>query len=131
MEDFELIKIADKAKENSYSPYSNFKVGACVLTEKGNIFTGCNIENISFGASICAERTAIFKAISEGEKNFKKIAVMSSSKNFTYPCGMCIQVLFEFMPDGELIVSNSDGKTEKYKIKDLMPYQFNENLKKY
>ncbi len=131
MEDSELIKIADKAKENSYSPYSGFKVGACVLTEKGNVFTGCNVENISFGASICAERTAILKAVSEGEKNFKKIAVMSSGKNFTYPCGICIQVLFEFMPEGELIVSNNDGKIEKYKIKDLMPYQFNEKLKKY
>lgn len=131
MEDFELIKIANKAKENSYSPYSGFKVGACVLTEKGRIFTGCNIENISFGATICAERTAIFKAISEGEKNFKKIAVMSSGENFAYPCGICIQVLYEFMPDGELIVSNRDGKIEKYKIKDLMPYQFNEKLRKY
>lgn len=129
MTDKDLIKIANKAKEFSYSPYSKFKVGAALLTQEGKVYTGCNIENISFGATNCAERTALFKAISEGERNFCKLAIMSSSKDFTFPCGICRQVLFEFMPNGEIILGNSNDEIKTLKMTELMPYQFYEDLR--
>lgn len=119
----ELIKIANEAKEFAYVPYSNFKVGAALLTEFGKVFTGCNVENASYGATNCAERTAIFKAVSEGYKTFKKIAVVSSSGDFTPPCGICLQVLAEFMLDGELILCNAN-EIKAMKISELLPYNF-------
>ncbi|HHW67293.1 MAG: cytidine deaminase [Epulopiscium sp.] len=120
----ELIKKAEEAREKAYVPYSNFKVGAAVLTEKGEFFTGCNIENASYGATNCAERTAIFKAVSEGEKNIKAIAIVSSSGDFTYPCGICRQVIAEFMRDGEIILGNSKGEYRIYKTEEILPFAF-------
>ncbi|NLK97477.1 MAG: cytidine deaminase [Epulopiscium sp.] len=120
----ELIKKAEEAKENAYVPYSNFKVGAAVLTDKGEVYTGCNIENASYGASNCAERTAIFKAVSEGEKKFKAIAIVSSSGDFTYPCGICRQVIVEFMRDGEIILGNSKGEYRVYRTEEILPFAF-------
>lgn len=109
-----LIKLAEKAKESAYAPYSGFKVGAAVLTSDGKIFTGCNIENSSYGATVCAERVAIFKAVSEGYREFSKIAVTAM------PCGMCRQALAEFCgEDFEIIV----GK-EIYKLGDILPEAF-------
>ena len=119
-----LIKAAEKAMENSYSPYSNFKVGAAVLTGKGGIYTGCNIENASYGATNCAERTAVFKAVSEGEREFLKIAVVSSAGDLTFPCGICRQVLVEFMPEGRIILKDKNGAVKEYTVKSLLPNSF-------
>ena len=117
-ENEKLYDIAVKAKEYAYAPYSGFKVGAALLTEDGMVFIGNNIENKSYGASNCAERTAFFKAISEGQK-----AIASDSDDFTYPCGICRQVMAEFMLDGEIILGN--GKEIKvYPVKDLIPNTF-------
>jgi cytidine deaminase len=99
MDNFKLLELAEQAKENAYVPYSKFKVGAALLTKSGKVYTGCNVEVASFGATNCAERTAIFKAISEGETEFEKIAVASSNDDETFPCGICRQVIVEFSKD--------------------------------
>ena len=114
--DRELLDKAKEAMVYSYSPYSRFKVGACVLTKDGHIYTGCNIENSSFGATNCAERTAIFKAVSEGRKEFAKIAIVSSSGLKTYPCGICRQVMSEFFKGNEQIILENAGEIIKYTI---------------
>lgn len=124
MKNEELLIIANKAKEYAYAPYSKLKVGAAILTKDDKIFMGCNIENASYGATICAERTAIFKAVSEGERNLVKLALTSSQEDFITPCGICRQVLCELMPDGEVIISNSKNEMKIFKVKDLMPEQF-------
>ena len=124
MDNKELIAIAHKAKEFAYSPYSNFKVGAALLTSDGKVFTGCNIENGSYGATNCAERTAIFKAVSEGVTDFEKIAIVSSGGDFTMPCGICLQVMSEFMLDKEVILSNDNGEVKILKVKEFLPYNF-------
>ncbi len=120
----QLIKKAHEAKEYAYAPFSNFKVGACLLGTNGKIYTGCNIENSTYGATNCAERTAIFKAVSEGQKEFTKIAIVSSSNDFTSPCGICRQVLFEFMSEGTVLLSNSKGEIKEYTVKELLPEGF-------
>jgi len=97
--DKDLIEKARKAKEFAYSPYSKFPVGAAILAKSGKVYTGCNIENSSFGLSICAERVALFKAVSVGEKEFVKLAVVGPENSSVFPCGACRQVLFEFAPD--------------------------------
>ena len=122
MDNKELMKMAKKAKENAYVPYSNFKVGAALLTKSGKVYTGCNVEIASIGATNCAERTAIFKAVSEGEKEFEKIAVTGDAKE-TYPCGICRQVIVEFGTDIEVIIEK-DSKLKVFKIDDLLPYSF-------
>lgn len=96
MNNVELINYAKKAMNNAYAPYSNFCVGAALLTDDGTVYTGCNIENSSFGATICAERTAAVKAVSEGHRRFTKIAIVSKAGGYTYPCGICRQFLSEF-----------------------------------
>lgn len=118
-----LIIEAKKAMTYAYVPYSNFKVGAALLTESGHVYTGCNIENASFGATNCAERTAIFKAVSEGEHKFVKIAVVSSSEEHTFPCGICRQVMAEFMPEGEVIFE-SKKDILVLKVTELLPFRF-------
>ncbi len=124
MDNKALIDMALKAMENAYAPYSGFKVGAALLCSDKKVYTGCNIENSSYGASNCAERTAIFKAVSEGEREFEKIAIVSSSGNFTFPCGICRQVLSEFMYDKTVVLfSEKDGISE-FKVKDLLPEAF-------
>ena len=115
--DRELLDKAKEAMVYSYSPYSRFKVGACVLTKDGHIYTGCNIENSSFGATNCAERTAIFKAVSEGRKEFAKIAIVSSSGLKTYPCGICRQVMSEFCKENFLIILENGKKNKRIKIR--------------
>ncbi len=120
----ELIKIADEAKEMAYAPFSKFKVGAALLGKSGKVYTGCNVENSSYGGTNCAERTAIFKAISEGEREYTKIAIMASSGEFTGPCGICRQVIFEFMEDGEVILGNDAGEMQVYTVKELLPLGF-------
>lgn len=118
----ELIDKAYLALEQAYAPYSKFKVGAAVLAD-GIVFTGCNIENASYGATVCAERCAIFKAISEGHKKIEKIAIVSSSGDFTMPCGICRQVMLEFMAEGTVVVT--DGKKiQEFFVKELLPKGF-------
>lgn len=119
----ELVEKAYEAMEFAYTPYSKFNVGAALLTKSGKVYTGCNVEIASLGATNCAERTAIFKAISEGEKEYTAIAVVSSSKDFTYPCGICRQVIVEFGKDIDIIVAK-DYDYEVYKIDDLLPHSF-------
>lgn len=104
-----LIERAKEARERAYVPYSNFKVGAAVLTESGEIYTGCNVENSSYGLSNCAERTAIFKAVSEGHKDFKAIAIVADTERACPPCGACRQVILEFGKDIEVIMANLNG----------------------
>ena len=120
-----LILAAKKAMNNAYAPYSNFKVGAAIATKTGQIFTGCNIENVSYGATICAERCAAIKAVSEGYREFTKIAIVSSSNDFTYPCGICRQFLAEFGIDIKFVLSNNKGEIKEKMLKELLPEAFN------
>lgn len=127
MTDRELLKLAEDIRENAYVPYSNFRVGAALLTEGGEVFTGCNIECASYGGCNCGERTALFKAVSEGHRDIKKIAIASSNseKNEpTYPCGICRQVIIEFGADIEIVLGYSEGDIIVHKIKNLIPNYF-------
>lgn len=124
MDNKALIDMALKAMENAYAPYSGFKVGAALLCSDKKVYTGCNIENSSYGASNCAERTAIFKAVSEGEREFEKIAIVSSCGDFTFPCGICRQVLSEFMYDKTVVLFSEKGGIREFKVKDLLPEAF-------
>lgn len=119
-----LINEAEKARNRAYTPYSKFKVGAAVLSVDGKIFTGCNIENASFGLAVCAERVAIFKAISEGSTKFKAIAVIGNTDKPCSPCGACRQVISEFGEDILLIMANLKGDVKIKKIKELLPEAF-------
>ncbi|QZY56557.1 cytidine deaminase [Crassaminicella profunda] len=131
MSEKELFERAVKAKEYAYVPYSNFRVGAAVLTKDGKIYTGCNVECASFGGTNCAERTAIFKAISEGNRDFEAIAIASDNGAFTFPCGICRQVIFEFGKDIKIIVGDGYGKIKVIPIEELLPYGFSgEDLNK-
>lgn len=124
MTDRELLEIAKKAMLNAYAPYSNFKVGAALLCADGTVFSGCNIENSSYGASNCAERTAIFKAVSEGYRDFSAIAIVSSSGGETFPCGICRQVLAEFAPNIRVLLSDKENNPVSYNFQEIMPYIF-------
>ncbi len=124
MDNKELLKIAEKAKENAYVPYSKFHVGAALLTKSGKVFTGCNVECASYGGTNCAERTAIFKAVSEGEREFEKIAVTSDNIGETYPCGICRQVILEFGRNIKVILGESEGEYREMSIQELIPYGF-------
>ncbi len=128
MTDTELLEAAEKAMGNAYAPYSGFNVGAALLCSSGKVFTGCNVENSSYGASNCAERTAVFKAVSEGYKDFEAIAIVSSGEEETFPCGICRQVLGEFAPNIRIILRKMDGSPSVYKFSDIMPHCF--SLKK-
>lgn len=124
----ELIEKAENARENAFAPYSNFKVGAALETADGKIYTGCNIENASYGLTMCAERVAIFKAVSEGETNFSRIAVVADTENLTPPCGPCRQLIWEFCGDVPVIFANLNGTTETLQMKELLPYAFDNNF---
>ncbi len=124
MTERQLIQKAKQAMRQAYAPYSHFRVGAAVMTKQGKVFTGCNVENASYGASCCAERTAIFKAVSEGERELAKIAVVSESGKLTPPCGICRQVLLEFMPEGSVILEQGEGGIKIYTVKELLPVGF-------
>lgn len=119
-----LVDLAMKAKEYAYVPYSHFRVGAALLTKSGKIYTGCNIENASFGATNCAERTAIFKAVSEGEREFEALAVNADTEGLTFPCGICRQVILEFSKCIKLYISNKYGEYKEYTIDELLPGGF-------
>ena len=123
MEDIcqELINRAKEARLKAYAPYSKFQVGSAVLTENDSIFTGCNIENVSLGLSICAERVAIFKAISSGCKSIKAIAIICDTEEPCSPCGACRQVMVEFSPDMKVIMVNLENKFKIVKARELLP----------
>ena len=117
-----LLDAAEKAKEFAYAPYSNFRVGAALLAKNGQIFTGVNIENDSYGATNCAERTAVLKAVSEGIREFEAIAILSDCDEIIYPCGICRQVLNEFVDDDFVVVCGNCKKEYKvYRFKELLP----------
>lgn len=122
-----LIKEAEKARKRAYTPYSKFKVGAAILTSDGKIFTGCNIENASFGLTVCAERVAILKAISEGSTEFESIAIIGNTDQPCSPCGACRQVVSEFGENIKLIMSNLKGDIKIKKIGELLPEAFSKN----
>ena len=127
----ELVGKAQQAKKRAYVPYSQFPVGAALLASNGRIYTGCNVEISSYGLTICAERTAIFKAISEGERNFKAIAIVSNDPEIISPCGACRQVLWDLAGNIDVIMSTPKGKTKTQKLKTLIPYAFDsKNLKR-
>ena len=119
-----LVAAAIAARENAHAPFSNFRVGAAVLDSEGRIHTGCNVENATYGLTICAERVAIVKAISEGARGFTRVAVAADTENLTPPCGACRQILWEFCGDVELVLANLHGKTETFRLKDLFPRPF-------
>lgn len=123
MSNDELISKAYEAMKNSYAPYSKFNVGAVALCGE-KIYIGCNIENASFGATICAERCAIFKAVSDGCTKIDKIVIVCSTHDFAYPCGICRQVMTEFMDENGIIVVTNDKGIREYKLSDLMPESF-------
>ncbi len=128
----ELIQIANEAKLKAYAPYSHFRVGAALLGESGEIYTGINVENSSYGLTNCAERTAVFKAVSEGETKFKTIVITSDAEDFISPCGACRQVLMEICgKDLEVVMTNRDNEIRILPLSDLLPNSFNkESLKK-
>lgn len=119
-----LIEAARQAREKAYAPYSRFKVGAAVLTQSGRIITGCNVESASYGLTLCAERVAIFKAISEGELSFKKIAVVTDTDELTPPCGACRQIIWEFCGDVPVVMSNLKRRTEREQMRTILPRAF-------
>ena len=122
----ELIEAAKVVREKAYAPYSNFKVGAAIKTKSGKIYVGCNVESASYGLTVCAERVAIWKAISEGEKefDFETIAVVADTQDLTPPCGVCRQIIWEFCGDVPVIFANLKGKTETVKMSELLPRAF-------
>jgi cytidine deaminase len=124
MEDRELLQIALKAKSTAYAPYSRFEVGAALVTDRGKVYTGVNIENASLGATSCAERTAVFKAVSEGERKIAAIAVATDGDTIPYPCGICRQVLAEFGDAGTRIICSSGGEFTVYTLGELLPHAF-------
>jgi len=119
----ELIRIAKESMNKAYAPYSEFRVGAVVVTKNGKIFTGCNIENSSYGLTICAERVAIFSAIAAGETQIEKLVVVADTIEPVSPCGACRQVMSEF-GDFEVILANLQGKVTTTKVSDLLPHAF-------
>jgi cytidine deaminase len=119
-----LIAAASAARENAHAPYSNFRVGAAVRARSGRVFTGCNVENSTYGLTICAERVAIFKAISEGERGFDAVAVVTDTDALTPPCGACRQIIWEFCGDAEVVLANLKGKVELHRMSALFPKPF-------
>jgi len=124
MNEEKLILTARQMLERSYAPYSRFAVGAALETEDGSIFTGCNVENASYGLTICAERTAAVKAVSEGHLRFKRIVIASRGEDYCYPCGACRQVLREFGPEMEVICLNDKGEARRFSLEELLPCSF-------
>ena len=119
-----LVEAALRARQNAHAPFSNFKVGAAVEDESGRIFTGCNVENATYGLTVCAERVAIFKAVSEGARKFTRVAVAADTDNLTPPCGACRQILWEFCGDVEIVLANPRGKSETLRLGALFPRAF-------
>lgn len=122
--DLELIEAAKAVREKAYAPYSNFKVGAALRTKSGEIYTGCNVESASYGLTVCAERVAIWKAVSEGVTEFETIAVVADTHELTPPCGVCRQIIWEFCGDVPVLFANLEGKNETVTMSELLPRAF-------
>jgi cytidine deaminase len=122
-----LIEAAKQARENAHAPYSNFRVGAALRSTSGRIFGGCNVENATYGLTMCAERVAIFKAVSEGERGFSAIAVVTDTDVLTPPCGACRQLIWEFCGDIPVSTTNLKGKIEVVQMKELFPKPFDDS----
>ncbi len=127
-----LIILAMQARENAYAPYSHFKVGAALLTEGGKVYTGCNIENASYGETICAERTAFLKAVSDGERQFSKIAVVGGRDGentvISYPCGACRQVMAEFSGENFKVILKNGNEIKEFALNEILPFSFNSTV---
>jgi len=119
-----LVDAALAARLHAFAPYSKFLVGAAIEDDGGRIHTGCNIENATYGLTLCAERVAVFKALSEGVRKFRRVAVAADTGTLTPPCGACRQILWEFCGDVELVLANLHGKTETWHLKELFPKPF-------
>jgi cytidine deaminase len=119
-----LIKAATEARLQSVAPFSNFLVGAAVRTESGKVYTGCNVESASYGLTVCAERVAIWKALSEGERQFTELAVVADTEPLTPPCGTCRQIIWEFCKNATIVLANLDGGQETVAMKELLPRAF-------
>jgi len=119
-----LLTAALQAREKAYAPYSNFPVGAALLTEDGQIFTGCNIENASYAATVCAERVAVFKAVSAGQKSIKVLCIVADLPQPIPPCGICRQVISEFGPNAEVVMANTKNQLQTTTMKELLPFAF-------
>ena len=125
MTDQALVELAFAMLERSYVPYSHFPVGAALLCADGTVFTGCNVENAAFGSTICAERTALVKAVSEGRRDdFVRLAVAGRSEDYCWPCGSCRQMLYEFAPDLTVLVARGDGGFVTLPLRELLPHGF-------
>jgi cytidine deaminase len=122
-----LIAAARQARDNAHAPYSDFRVGAALRADSGRIYSGCNVENATYGLTMCAERVAIFKAVSEGERSFSAIAVVTDTETLTPPCGACRQLLWEFCGDIPVTMANLRGKSEVLQMRDLFPKPFDES----
>ena len=119
-----LIEAAKQARLQSVAPFSDFKVGAAVRTESGKVYTGCNIESASYGLTVCAERVAIWKALSEGERKFTELAVVADTDTLTPPCGTCRQIIWEFARGAKIVFANLSGQNEQFDIAELLPHAF-------
>lgn len=126
----QLIDAAREARDRAHAPYSNFQVGAAVETEDGTVYTGCNVESATYGLTMCAERVAIWKGVSEGAKNFGRIAVVVDTEELTPPCGACRQVIWELCGDVPVTLANLNGKTETIQMCDLLPRAFDSKFLK-
>ena len=130
MSDSELVRAARQARRRAHAPFSRFRVGAAIETASGAIVTGCNIENATYGLTICAERVAIFKALSEGHRRFRRIAIVADTTAPTPPCGACRQILWEFAGDLEIILANLRRETGRFRLGELLPVPFDGRLLK-
>ena len=119
-----LVAAARRAREFAHAPFSRFKVGAALETDDGRVITGCNVENATYGLTVCAERVAVFKAISEGHRTFRRIAIVADAPEPTPPCGACRQILWEFGGNLEIILANLAEETGRYRLADLLPLPF-------
>ena len=119
-----LVEAALRVRDNAFAPYSQFKVGAALEDGGGRIHTGCNVENATYGLTVCAERVAVLKAISEGATGFRRIAIAADSKTLTPPCGACRQILWEFCGDVEIVLVNLQGDSDTLRLKDIFPRPF-------
>jgi len=123
-----LVAAAKQTRENAHAPYSNFRVGAALRAKSGQVYTGCNVENSTYGLTVCAERVAIFKAISEGERGFDAIAVVADTPQPTPPCGACRQLIWEFCGDVDIILANLKGQVEVVRTSAILPRPFDSSF---
>jgi cytidine deaminase len=124
----DLIASAERARSYAHAPYSHFRVGASLETAEGKIYTGCNVENATYGLTVCAERVAVWKAISEGQTEFRRLAIVVDTCELPPPCGACRQVIWEFCADIEIILANLSGAKASYSMRDLLPYPFDQRF---